>query len=120
MSERYDGVERRRDRRFYLRVPLHVAAADGIFRKLIHLESHDISAGGVSFETSQELTLEAESQIIFSRVGDLSGTYTIRGRVVWTRLLPASGRFLVGVRFTGYEGISREELLARMEEWAKG
>ncbi len=119
MGEGHDGVERRQDRRFSLRVPLYIAVAEGTVRKIIHLRSRDISAGGLSFETARELQLEAETQVIFSGVGDLPGRYVIRGRVVWKKLLPDTGRYLIGVQFTSFEGVSREELVARMEEWAK-
>ncbi len=119
MGEGYDGVERRRDHRFSLRVPIYIDVEKGVVRKIIHLRSRDISAGGLSFETARELQLEAEAQVIFSGVGDLPGRYVIRGRVVWKKLLPDTGRYLFGVQFTGFDGASREELLARMEEWAK-
>jgi c-di-GMP-binding flagellar brake protein YcgR len=119
MGGGYDGEERRRDPRFSLRVPIYIAAGEGVISKTIHLGSRDISAGGVSFETASELPLEAESQIIFSGVGEVSSTYIIRGRVVWKKPLPDTGRNMFGVQFTGFEGVSREELLSRMEEWAK-
>jgi c-di-GMP-binding flagellar brake protein YcgR len=119
MGEDYDGVERRQDRRFSLRVPLYIASGEDIFSKTIHLRSRDVSAGGVSFDTSRELELEAESQIIFPGVGDLNGTYIIRGRVAWTKLLPDTGRFQVGVQFNSFEGVTREELVDRIDEWVK-
>jgi c-di-GMP-binding flagellar brake protein YcgR len=119
MGGGYDGVERRRDHRFSLRVPIYIAAEEGVILKTVHLGSRDISAGGISFETASELPLEAESQIIFAGVGDLSDTCIIRGRVVWKQPLPDTERCLFGVQFTGYEGVSREELLSRMDEWAK-
>ncbi len=119
MSEGHDGVERRQAPRFSLRVLLYIAVGEGVVSKTIHLESRDISAGGLSFETARELELETESQIIFSGIGDLTGTYVIRGRIVWKKPLPETGRHLFGVQFTSFEGISREKLQARMEEWAK-
>ena len=119
MGEGHDGVERRQGRRLSLRVPLYIAAAEGVVGKTIHLRSCDISAGGLSFETAREVQLEAETQVIFSGVGDLSGTYVIRGRVVWSKPLPDTGRFLVGVQFTSFEGVSREELEARLEKWVE-
>ena len=119
MAEGYDGVERRKDPRFSLRVPLYIASGDDIFSKTVHLRSRDISAGGLKFDTARELELEAESQIIFPGVGDLDGTYIIRGRVAWTKLIPDTGRFQIGVQFTSFEGISREELVDRLDEWVK-
>jgi c-di-GMP-binding flagellar brake protein YcgR len=119
MTESPDGIEKRQDQRSSLRVPIYIAAADGVVRKTIRLESRDVSAGGLSFETGHDLALEAESQILFSALGDGSGSFLIRGRVVWTRPLPATGRYVIGIQFTEFEGISREELLARMEQAAK-
>jgi c-di-GMP-binding flagellar brake protein YcgR len=119
MGGGYDGVERRRDPRFSLRVPIYIDAEEGVVVKTIHLGSRDISAGGISFDTASDLPLEAESQIIFTGVGEVSDTYIIRGRVVWKKPLSEPGRNMFGVQFTSFEGVSREELLARMEEWAK-
>ena len=119
MTESPDGVEKRQDRRFSLRVPIYIAAAEGVVRKTIRLESRDVSAGGLSFETGHDVPLEAESQILFSSLGDGSSSFLIRGRVVWTKPLPVAGRHVVAIQFTEFEGISREELLARMEEAAK-
>jgi c-di-GMP-binding flagellar brake protein YcgR len=119
MGDGHDGVERRQHRRYPLRVSLYIAVGEGIVNKTVHLQSRDISAGGLSFETARELEVDAQSQIIFSGLGDLSGSYVIRGRIVWRKPLPDTGRFLVGVQFTDFEGISREELAARMEEWAR-
>ncbi|HYN01340.1 MAG TPA: PilZ domain-containing protein [Vicinamibacteria bacterium] len=114
-----EPVDNRKHRRFSLRVPIYVAAADGVVRKTIHIESRDISAGGVSFETGRELPLEAESQVAVSRLGDVSAPVLVRGRVAWTKALPEAGRYLVGVEFTDFDGLTREELVARMEAWAK-
>ena len=119
MGGAYDGVERRRDHRFSLRVPIYIDVEKGVVSKTINLGSHDVSTGGISFECGSELPLAAESKIIFSGVGEVSDTYVIHGRVVWKKLLPDTGRHLFGVQFTGFDGVSREELLARMEEWAK-
>jgi c-di-GMP-binding flagellar brake protein YcgR len=119
MGGGYDGAERRRDPRFYIRVPIYIDTEGGVIFKTVHLGSRDISAGGLAFETGSELPLDAESQIIFAGVGDLPDTCIIRGRVVWKQVLPDTGRNVFGVQFTRFEGVSREELLARMEEWAK-
>ena len=75
MSDGPDGVERRQDRRLSLRVLLYIAVGEGVVSKTVHLRSHDISAGGLSFETGRELELDAKSQIIFEGIGenDLGG-----------------------------------------------
>jgi c-di-GMP-binding flagellar brake protein YcgR len=114
-----EGVDNRKEPRVSLRVPIYIVSADGVVRKTIPLESRDISAGGLSFETGREPPLEAESQVVVSRLGDVSAPILIRGRVAWTKALPETGRYLVGVQFTDFDGLTREELVARMEAWAK-
>jgi hypothetical protein len=32
--------------------------------------------------------------------------------------LEASGRFLVGIEFVEFEGVTREELLAKLQQWS--
>jgi c-di-GMP-binding flagellar brake protein YcgR len=118
MAEQDAGPDNRRDRRFSIRVPIYVALGGEVVRKTVHLESRDVSAGGISFETSRELPLQAESQVVLARMGVDDGAVSIRGRVVWTRAIEATGRYLVGVQFTEYGGLSREELAARIEELA--
>lgn len=112
------GPENRRDRRFSLRVPIYVAIGDEVVRKTVHIESRDISAGGLSFETGRDVPLQAETQVVLARAGDGVAPLAIRGRIVWTRRIPESGRFLVGVKFDDFEGLTREELAARIEELA--
>jgi c-di-GMP-binding flagellar brake protein YcgR len=119
MSEEPDVAEKRKEPRIAIRVPLYVAADDGVVRKTIHLESRDVSAGGLSFETGREVPLEAESQIVLSRLGDLSGAILVRGRVAWKQEIAGTGRYRVGVEFTDFDGLSREELVAKMEAWAR-
>jgi c-di-GMP-binding flagellar brake protein YcgR len=118
MSEPESRPEKRKDRRFSIRVPIYVALDHDVVRKTIHIESRDVSAGGVSFETGRELPLAADTQLVLGPLGS-SPAVTIRGRVVWTRQIPETGRYLVGVQFTDYEGLSRQELAARVEALAK-
>jgi len=113
------GPENRRDRRYAIRVPIYVALGKEIVHKRIPLESRDVSAGGLSFETSRLMPLAADTQIVLARLGDDGGAAAIRGHVVWTRALPDRRRHLVGVRFVEYEGVSREDLAARIEAVAR-
>jgi c-di-GMP-binding flagellar brake protein YcgR len=119
MSRDSGTPDHRKDPRVSIRVPIYVAVAGSVVRKTIRLESRDVSAGGLSFETGRELPLEAESQLLLERLDDLSCSICIRGRVVWRTEIPGTGRFRVGVEFTDFEGVTREELVAKMEAWAK-
>jgi c-di-GMP-binding flagellar brake protein YcgR len=100
-----------------VRVPLYVAVPGDIFRKTIELQSRDISSGGVCFETSQDVPLEARSRLVISRLGDLPDPILIHGRVAWRQQHPFNGRHIVGVEFTEFENVSREDLLRKIEEW---
>lgn len=113
------GPDNRRDRRYAIRVPIYVALGREIVHKKIALESRDVSAGGLSFETSRQMPLAADTQIVLARLGDDGGAAAIRGHVVWTRALPGTRRHLVGVKFTEYEGVAREDLAARIEAVAR-
>lgn len=108
----------RRFERYSIKVPLFIHAIDGsTVRKVIHIESRDVSLGGVSFETSQKVPLEAESRVVLSQVGDLKGDALIRGRVAHREKDPKTGRYTVGLEFTEFVNITMEELLAHIEGW---
>jgi c-di-GMP-binding flagellar brake protein YcgR len=115
------GLERdpnkRRFERFKLRVPLYISLEGQLFHKKIHLQSKDVSAGGMSFETSREIPLEAESRVVVSDLGDLSPPTFIRGRVAYIKQDPATGRYTVGLEFIEFVNTTREELAARIEAW---
>ncbi len=108
----------RRYERFQIKVPVYVTAADGsTFRKTIHLESRDVSAGGLSFETSQKVPLEADSRIVISAIGDLTGPVLIQGRVAHREKNPENGRYTIGVEFTEFVNITRDDLIRHIEAW---
>ncbi len=107
MAEEETSPENRRDPRFAIRVPIYVALGGEIVRKTVHLESRDVSAGGISFETSRELPLAAETQVVLAHLGEDGPPVSIRGRIVWTRAIEGAGRYRVGVQFTHYDGLSR-------------
>jgi hypothetical protein len=88
------------------------------FQKTIPLESKDVSGGGISFETTKQVPLEAESSVIVAGLGDLGKAAFIQGRVVHRKSNPAKdGCYTVGLQFTGFVNTTREELLARIEAW---
>ncbi|HEY7515980.1 MAG TPA: PilZ domain-containing protein [Vicinamibacteria bacterium] len=111
-------TEQRRFPRHALQLPLYITVGGGVVRKTVSLESRDVSAGGVAFETSQKIPLAAEAKLILSKLGDLPDGALILGRVA--RLSPpdrATGRILVGVEFTEFVMVTREELLERISRW---
>jgi c-di-GMP-binding flagellar brake protein YcgR len=109
--------DKRRYERFKLRVPLYISMEGQLFHKKIHLESKDVSAGGVSFETSRGIPVEAESRVVVSDLGDLATPTFIRGRVAHLKQDPVTGRYTVGIEFLEFVNTTREELAARIEAW---
>ena len=110
-------IENRKYPRVAIRVPIYIALQHTVFRKTVRLESTDVSAGGVAFATSQEITLDAQSSVVLTQLGDLGGPALIHGRVARIIKAPETGRYTVAVEFTGFEGTSREELVERIEKW---
>jgi PilZ domain len=112
-------TEHRRFPRHPLHLPLYITVgAGGVLRKTIALESRDVSAGGVSFETSQKVPLAAEARIVLSRLGDLPEGALIRGRVArLTPPDPATGCVVVGVEFCEFVDVTHDELIERISRW---
>jgi c-di-GMP-binding flagellar brake protein YcgR len=111
------SVEKRQHERFQVRVPLYISVDGEIFRKTVRIESKDISGGGLSFETGREVPLHAESRVVVARIGDLAEPALIQGRVARIQQDPQTGRYTVGIEFTGFENVTREELIQRIESW---
>jgi c-di-GMP-binding flagellar brake protein YcgR len=113
------GLEDRRYERFRVRVPVYIALEGGTFRKTIHLESRDVSGGGLAFETSRKIPLNAKSKVVVSKLGEVSDPATIHGRVAHRSKDPVTGRYTVGLEFIEFVNVTREELLAHIERWAQ-
>ena len=113
------SVDRRRHARIALRVPLYVVIGSEIFQKMVELETQNVSAGGLAFETHREIPLEAESLVMVSRLGDLPPTAQIQGRVVHCQHDAERDVYVVGVTFTKFEGVTPDELSTRIEAWKK-
>jgi c-di-GMP-binding flagellar brake protein YcgR len=109
--------EKRQHRRYPVKVPLFISIGGGIYRKTVRLESRDISTGGLSFETGREVPVDAESRVVVARIGDIGEPALIQGRVAHIRQDPQSGRFTVGIEFTGFDNVTPEELQRRIENW---
>lgn len=110
-------MERRRHERISVRLPLYVALADEIMQKWVEIEAQNVSMGGLFFETRKEIPLQAESRIMVSRLGGLPESAQIEAKVVHCRKDSASGSYLVGVMFTGWVGVTPEQLRQRIEVW---
>jgi c-di-GMP-binding flagellar brake protein YcgR len=118
-GERKDrtGVEDRRHQRFRIKVPVYISLGEETYRKSVHLESRDVSGGGLSFETRRRIPLDSDSRVIIARLGDLADPIMIHGRVAYRQKNPETGRYVVGVQFTRFVNTTREELLERLYVW---
>ena len=98
-------------------VPLYITVGKDFVYKSIPLESTDISGGGLSFETTKQIPVEAESSVIVDKLGDLGKPAFIRGRVAHSRQDPTTKRYTVGLQFTSFVNTTREDLLERIDAW---
>jgi hypothetical protein len=110
-------VERRKHERIAVRVPLYVVIGAEIFQKMVEIETANVSAGGLAFETHREIPLEAESLVMVSRLGDLPASAQIQGRVAYCEHDPARGVYTVGVTFTAFQGVTEQDLNTRIDAW---
>ena len=118
MSDGAGGDHARRHHRYAITVPVYITALDGTaLRKHLRLESKDISAGGLSFETSRKVPLEAESRVVVSKLPDLKVEAVIQGRVAHRERDPKTGRYTIGIEFTEFVGVTREELVSCIDGW---
>jgi hypothetical protein len=108
-------VTGRRFLRYPLKVPLYVSVTGGLFQKFIHLQSKDLSEGGLAFETSQRIPLEANTRVEVSVLSGLPADCRIEGHVVYRKRNPVTERYTIGVAFDRFVNIGREELLGLIE-----
>jgi c-di-GMP-binding flagellar brake protein YcgR len=99
-----------------VRVPVFISVDGTVFRKTIKLQSTDVSGGGVAFETSRHVPLDAESRVVVAQLGDLREPALIRGRVVRITKIEG-GRYRVAIEFTTFENTTRDELIGRIDTW---
>lgn len=108
----------RRFARAPLKVPLFICVGGGrLYEKAVGIECRDISGGGLSFETGQEIPLDATSKIVVGCLGNLPSSAIIEGRVVYRRKQAGEERYTVGVEFLDFVNTSREELVERIRSW---
>jgi c-di-GMP-binding flagellar brake protein YcgR len=102
----------RKHSRFRVKVPLYISIAGDIYRKMVPIECRDLSLGGLSFETRQEIPLEADSKVVLSKVGNLPEGASIEGKVVHRSKNPTTGRYWVGVEFTKFHNLTQQDIEA--------
>lgn len=107
----------RRDARYPVKVPLYVNLPDAVYRKEVRVESIDFSSGGLAFETSQKLPIDSRSRLVLERIGDLPPSTSIEGRVAHIRRRGDDERYMVGVEFSRFVGVTGEELAAALRNW---
>jgi c-di-GMP-binding flagellar brake protein YcgR len=111
-------VTDRVDPRHAVVVPLFVSYGDRVYQKQIELRSKDLSGGGLSFETRSKIPTEASTRVVVSRLGDLSSDARIEGRVVYRQKNQVTGKYVVGIAFTRFVNVSREELERHIARWS--
>jgi c-di-GMP-binding flagellar brake protein YcgR len=102
---------RRQYERFRIKVPVYIAEEGGTFRKIVSLESRDVSVGGLCFETSRPIRLHAKSKVVVSKLGDLAEPVLIHARVAYLEQDPVTGRQTVGLEFLEFANVTPEDLM---------
>ena len=108
-------MSRRRHLRFPVKVPLYISVKGGVFQRFIDLHSRDLSEGGVAFETSKKIPLEANTRVEVSVLSGLPPDCRIEGHVVYRQKNPVTERYTSGVAFDRFVNVERAELLGLVE-----
>ena len=111
------GIDARLYPRIRVKVPVYISLGGEMFRKSVQLESKDVSAGGLAFETSRRIPLDADSRVVISRLGDLTEPVVIHGRIAYRQKDTKTGRYTVGLEFTRFVNTTRDELLEHLQVW---
>lgn len=111
--------ERRTQRRYLAMVPLLLSVNGSLYQKPVRLRSRDISEGGLSFETRSEIPLEASGQVHVSTLGDLPSDARIEAHVVYRKPGETPRRYVVGLEFDRFIGVTKEQLVERLEPWER-
>ncbi len=101
----------RRFLRYSVKVPLYISVKGGVFQRFIDLESKNLSEGGLAFETSKRIPLEANTRVEVSVLSGLPPDCRIEGHVVYRQKNPATERYTIGVAFDRFVNVGRDELL---------
>jgi hypothetical protein len=101
-------------------VPLYVSARESVYQKWIPLSPSALAEGGLSFETSRRISVDADARVVVSGIAGLRDGACIHGRVAY-RTHAGHRRYRVGIRFTRFENVDQDELLEILErvepEW---
>jgi PilZ domain len=108
-------VSGRRFLRHPVKVPLYISVKGGVFQRFIDLDSKDLSEGGLAFETSKRIPLEANTRVEISVLSGLPPDCRIEGHVVYRQKNPVTERYTIGVAFDRFVNVDREELLGLVE-----
>ena len=106
----------RRHLRFPLKVPLYISVKGGVFQRFVDLHSKDVSEGGLAFETSRRIPLEANTRVEVSVLSGLRPDSRIEGHVVYRQKNPATERYTIGVAFDRFVNVDRAVLLGLVEQ----
>lgn len=98
-------------------VPLYISFRGRVFQRQVALESKNVSGGGLSFETSRKFPIDASTRVVVSKLGDLPPTAAIEGRIVYRAKNHETGKYAIGVEFTKFVNVEREELLRCIARW---
>jgi c-di-GMP-binding flagellar brake protein YcgR len=104
-------VSRRRYLRYAVKVPLYISVKGGVFQHFVDLQSRDLSEGGLAFETSKRIPLEANTRVEVSVLEGLPPDCRIEGHVVYRQKNPATERYTIGVAFDRFVNVDRDALL---------
>lgn len=110
-------TERRTGQRYLATVPLLISVEGSLYQKPVRLRSRDISEGDLSFETRSKIPVEANGQVHVSTLGDLPADARIEGHVVYRKEAGDGRRYVVGIEFDHFVGVTREQLVSRLEPW---
>jgi c-di-GMP-binding flagellar brake protein YcgR len=108
-------VSGRRFLRHPVKVPLYISVKGGVFQRFIDLDSKDLSEGGLAFETSKRIPLEANTRVEISVLTGLPPDCRIEGHVVYRQKNPVTERYTIGVAFDRFVNVDREQLLGLVE-----
>ena len=101
------SIDDRKFARLRIKVPVYIDIDGGTFRKTIHLESRDVSGGGLAFETSRKIPLNAKSKVVVSKLGEVAEPALIHGRVAHRSKDPVTGRYMIGLDFVEFVNVTR-------------
>lgn len=105
--------------RFCATVPLFVSYGRRVYQKRVELKTTNVSEGGLAFETSQKIPIEAETRVLVSGLGDLPPDARIEGKIAYRIKNESTGKYAVGIVFTRFVNVERDALLRGIERWSE-